>query len=79
MNHTVIYLNSKQKITIIGEKSIVCGGTIIYLGISIGSNFKSGNNAIVIEDTIVDKNCFIGTLLEVQARLRIEAYVRIQF
>lgn len=52
------------------DNSIIGSVTIIYSGTIIGSNYRSGDNAVIREETIIGDNYSIGTLSDVQGRLK---------
>ena len=45
----------------IGKNSIIRSGTVIYSGVRIGDNFKSGHNVLIREDTEIGNNVLVGT------------------
>jgi acetyltransferase-like isoleucine patch superfamily enzyme len=45
----------------VGKDSIVRSGTVIYSGVKIGNNFRSGHNALIRENTKIGDNVLVGT------------------
>lgn len=45
----------------IGKNSIIRSGTVIYSGVRIGDNFKSGHNVLIRENTEIGNNVLVGT------------------
>jgi acetyltransferase-like isoleucine patch superfamily enzyme len=46
---------------IVGKKSFVRSGTVIYLGTEIGNNFRSGHGVMIREDNFIGENVSIGS------------------
>lgn len=65
------------KQTIIGENSIIRSNSIIYEDVLIGDNFQSGHRVTIREGSIIGNNCSIGTLCDLQGKLRIGNFVRL--
>ena len=53
LNYTEVLTKSGSRMTAIGDNSIIGSGTIIYSATKIGSNFRSGNIVVIIEDEIL--------------------------
>ncbi len=45
----------------IGDSCIVRSGTVIYSGVRIGDNFRSGHNVLIRESTEIGSNVLVGT------------------
>jgi len=45
----------------IGNNSIVRSGAVIYSGVRIGDNFRSGHNVLIRENTEIGNNVLVGT------------------
>jgi len=45
----------------IGKNSIIRSGTVIYSGVRIGDNFRSGHNVLIRENTEIGDNVLVGT------------------
>lgn len=69
--------NHEFKKTEIGANSILRSNTIIYEGNRIGENFQCGHHVTIREDTIIGKNCSVGTLSDIQGKAKIGNYVRL--
>ncbi len=64
------------KNTEIGENSILRSNTIIYEGSNIGKNFQCGHHVTIREDSIIGHNCSVGTLSDIQGKVKIGDFVR---
>ena len=74
----------------IGENAIIRSGTVIYSGIKIGKNFRTGHNILIRENTeigddvlvgtnsVIDGNCKIGSRVSIQTNVYITAYTVIE-
>lgn len=74
----------------IGEKVIIRSGTVIYSGVKIGKNLRTGHNILIREATeigndvligtnsVIDGNCKIGSRVSVQTNVYITAYTVIE-
>jgi acetyltransferase-like isoleucine patch superfamily enzyme len=45
----------------IGKSAIIRSGAVIYSGVSIGDNFRSGHNILIRENTKIGDNVLVGT------------------
>jgi acetyltransferase-like isoleucine patch superfamily enzyme len=45
----------------IGKTSIIRSGAVIYSGVSIGDNFRSGHNILIRENSEIGDNTLVGT------------------
>ena len=57
--------------TSIGRESLIRSHAIVYAGCTIGPGFSSGHRVTIREDTVVGEHCSIGTLCDIQGRVRI--------
>ncbi|MBN2075682.1 MAG: hypothetical protein JW762_09040 [Dehalococcoidales bacterium] len=86
-----ITLGHKDEGTLtIGDNSIIRSGSIIYSDVRIGSNFRTGHNVLIRENTrigdnvligtatVVDGNCVIGNNLNAQTGVYITAFTEIE-
>lgn len=62
----------------IGKDSIIRSGTVIYSGVEIGNNFKSGHNVLIRENTKIGDNVLVGTASVIDGDCRIGKDVSIQ-
>ena len=62
----------------IGKASIVRSGTVIYSGVKIGDNFRSGHNVLIRENTGIGHNVLVGTNSVIDGDCRIGNNVSIQ-
>ncbi len=63
--------------TIIGENCIIRSNNIIYEGSNLGENLSTGHHVTIREETIIGKNCSIGTLSDIQGKVKIGNFVRL--
>jgi len=61
----------------IGPNSIIRANTIIYEGETTGENFQTGNSAVIREDTIIGKNCSVGTFCDIQGKATLGDFCRL--
>lgn len=61
---------------IIGEKSIIRSGTIIYGDTIIGDYFHTGHRVTIREKTVIGNHVSAGTLTDIQGHCNIGNYVR---
>ncbi len=45
----------------IGDNSLIRSGSVIYSGVKIGNNFRTGHNILIRENTVIGDNVLIGT------------------
>jgi acetyltransferase-like isoleucine patch superfamily enzyme len=64
--------------TTVGDRAVIRTGTIIYCSVTIGSDFKTGHNVIIREDTVVGDDVLIGTHSVVDGSTKIGSHVSIQ-
>lgn len=74
----------------IGENAIIRSGTVIYSGVKIGKNLRTGHNILIRENTeigddvlvgtnsVVDGNCKIGSRVSIQTNVYITTYTVIE-
>ena len=86
----VILGSSEEGELSIGKNSIVRSGAVIYSGVKIGDNFRSGHNILVRENSkigdsvlvgtnsVVDGNCKIGSNVSIQTGVYITSYTTIE-
>lgn len=67
--------NHEFKPTLIGKNSIVRSQSIIYEDVCVGEKFQCGHRVTIREESIIGKNCRIGTLCDLQGKLKIGDYV----
>ena len=63
---------------VIGRDSIIRSGTVIYSGVKVGNNFRSGHNALVRENTEIGDNVLVGTDSVIDGDCRVGNNVSIQ-
>ena len=62
----------------IGEYALIRSGTVIYSGVEIGKNFRTGHNVLVRENTVIGDDVLVGTNSVVDGDCRIGNDVSIQ-
>jgi acetyltransferase-like isoleucine patch superfamily enzyme len=74
----------------VGRDSIIRSGTVIYSGVEIGNNFRSGHNVLIREKTkigdnvlvgtnsVIDGDCTIGHNVSIQTGVYITRYTKIE-
>jgi acetyltransferase-like isoleucine patch superfamily enzyme len=74
----------------IGKDSIIRSGTVIYSGVKIGNNFRSGHNVLIRENTeigdsvlvgtnsVIDGDCIIGNNVSIQTGVYITRCTKIE-
>ncbi len=63
---------------VIGDNAVIRSGTIIYRGVTIGKNFRSGHNVLIRENTVIGDDVLVGTNSVIDGNCRIGRSVRIQ-
>lgn len=62
----------------IGKDCIIRSGTVIYSGVNIGDNLRSGHNVLIRENTKIGDNVLVGTNSVIDGDCRIGDNVSIQ-
>lgn len=68
--------NHESKVTEIGENSVIRSHSVIYEDVHVGDNFQTGHHVTIREDSIIGNNCSVGTLSDIQGKVRIGDFVR---
>jgi acetyltransferase-like isoleucine patch superfamily enzyme len=63
--------------TVIGPNSLVRSHAIIYAGCNIGSWFSTGHRVTIREGTTIGAHCSIGTLSDIQGKVKMGDYCRL--
>lgn len=63
--------------TVIGFKSIIRSHSVIYEGVTAGTNLQTGHRVTIREGSLIGHNCGIGTLCDIQGNVRIGNFVRL--
>jgi acetyltransferase-like isoleucine patch superfamily enzyme len=63
--------------TVIGKNSIIRSHSVIYEEVNIGDYFQTGHRVTIREATSIGHNCSMGTLSDLQGKLKIGNHVRI--
>jgi len=63
--------------TIIGSGSIIRSHSVIYEDVAIGHSLQTGHHVTIREETRIGDSCSIGTLTDLQGKLKIGNYVRL--
>jgi len=86
----VVIGNDDRGAVNVGRGALIRSGSVIYSGVKIGDNFRSGHNILIRENTeigddvligtnsVVDGNCRIGNRVMVQTNVYITAYTTIE-
>ena len=56
---------------VIGENALIRSGSIIYSGVKIGSNLRTGHHVVIRENTVIGDNVLLGTHSVVDGNCRI--------
>ena len=70
------FKNDNPHPLVIGEKSVIRSGTILYGGSTIGDCFQTGHQAVVRENCTLGHHVRVGTMTDIQHSCRIGNYVR---
>jgi len=62
----------------IGKASIIRSGAVIYSGVKIGNNFRSGHNILIRENSEIGDNVLVGTNSVIDGDCKIRSNVSIQ-
>jgi len=74
----VILGSAKEGELTIGEASIIRSGAVIYSGVRIGDNFRSGHNILIRENSEIGDNVLVGTNSVIDGDCKIGSNVSIQ-
>ena len=61
----------------IGKGSIIRSHTVIYEDVTIGVSFQTGHHVTIREETTIGDCCSVGTLSDLQGKMKIGNYVRL--
>lgn len=90
LGHNVILGHREDGEVVIGDNAVIRSGTVVYSGVRIGRNFKTGHHVLIRENTkigddvligtnsVVDGNCSIGNNVSVQTGVYITAYTTVE-
>ena len=62
----------------VGKDCTIRSGTVIYSGVKIGNNFRSGHNVLIRENTKIGDNVLVGTSSVIDGDCKIGNKVSIQ-
>ncbi len=62
--------------TVIGPNALIRSHTIIYAGCTIGAGFSTGHRVTIREDTVIGDHGMIGTLCDIQGRVRMGSHCK---
>jgi len=62
----------------IDENALIMSGTVIYSGVEIGKNFRTGHNILIRENTMIGDDVLVGTNTVIDGDCRIGNEVSIQ-
>lgn len=77
-DHVIIGSPDKKEKTIIGPDSIIRSGSVIYHGVKIGKEFRTGHNVLIRENTTIGENSLVGTNSVIDGNCKIGNKVSIQ-
>jgi acetyltransferase-like isoleucine patch superfamily enzyme len=63
---------------IVGDDAVIRSGSVIYVGVRIGNNFRCGHFAVIREDTTIGNDVMIGTNCVIDGRCSIGNNVSLQ-
>jgi acetyltransferase-like isoleucine patch superfamily enzyme len=62
----------------IGKSAVIRSGSVIYSGVSIGDNFRSGHNILIRENSKIGDNVLVGTNAVIDGDCKIGNNVSLQ-
>ena len=65
-----------EKMTVIGDNSIIRSHTVIYAGNVIGNNFSTGHHVVIRENNSIGDNVSVGSFSDIEHDVLIENNVR---
>ncbi|MDP2730369.1 MAG: nucleotide sugar dehydrogenase [Dehalococcoidales bacterium] len=74
----VILGSSADGQLIIGDNAFIRSGSVIYSGVKIGNNFKTGHGILIREDTEIGDNVLVGTDSVIDGHCKLGNNVSIQ-
>ena len=74
----VILGHREDAVVNIGDNALIRSGSVIYSGVKIGRNFRTGHNILVRENTVIGDGVLIGTNSVVENDCKIGNSVSIQ-
>lgn len=78
IDNNVILGNREDGTLEIGANCTIRSGTVIYSGVKIGDNFKTGHNVLIRENTTIGDNVLVGTSSVIDGDCKIGNNVIIQ-
>lgn len=78
VENNVILGHREGGVVNIGDNALIRSGSVIYSGVKIGKNFRTGHNILVRENTVIGENVLIGTNSVVENNCKIGGNVSIQ-
>ena len=78
LGDNVILGNREDGVVTIGDGALVRSGSVIYSGVKIGVNFRTGHNILVRENTEIGDGVLIGTNSVVENNCKIGDNVSVQ-
>jgi acetyltransferase-like isoleucine patch superfamily enzyme len=76
-DNVILGSDERGKVTI-GENAMIRSGTVIYSGVEIGKNFRTGHNVLIRENTMIGNDVLAGTNSVIDGDCRIGNEVSIQ-
>lgn len=78
IDDNVVIGNQDDGIVTIGDDARIRSGTIIYSNVKIGSNFRTGHNALIRENTEIGDSVLVGTNSVIDGGVKIGNNVSLQ-
>jgi acetyltransferase-like isoleucine patch superfamily enzyme len=78
MQRNVVLGNSSEGEVIIGDNALVRSGSVIYSGVKIGNDFRTGHSVLIREETDIGDNVLVGTNSVIDGHCKIGNNVSIQ-
>jgi len=78
LGDNVILGHRDDGVLTIGDNALIRSGSVIYSGVKIGKNFRTGHNILIRENTVISDNVLIGTNSVVENECKIGNDVSIQ-
>ena len=74
----VILGNREDGVITMGANCLIRSGTVIYSGVKVGDNFKTGHHVLIRENTEIGNNVLVGTNSVIDGNCKIGNNVSLQ-
>lgn len=78
IHENVILGHSENGLLIIGDNAVIRSGSVIYSGVKIGDNFRTGHNILIREETEIGNDVLVGTDSVIDGRCKLGNNISIQ-